>query len=81
MYAKQKKNRPPKGSVLVRQKGLVCVFAREWAKTDVRLRQAVAGGAHSRRILMFESPGNSKTPGILRFRELVRQKGLEPLTY
>ena len=50
-----KKNGNPKVSVLVRQKGLVCVFAREWAKTDVRLRRAVAGGAHPRRILMFES--------------------------
>ena len=30
-----KKNGYPKVSVLVRQKGLVCVFAREWAKTEV----------------------------------------------
>ena len=77
---KIKKNRPPKGSVLVRQKGLVCVFAREWAKTDVRLRQAVAGGAHSRRILMFES-GKTKKNGYPKVSVLVRQKGLEPLTY
>ena len=52
---KNKKNGYPKVSVLVRQKGLVCVFAREWAKTDVRLSRAVAGGAHPRRILMFET--------------------------
>ena len=77
---KNKKNGYPKVSVLVRQKGLVCVFAREWAKTDVRLRRAVAGGAHPRRILMFESLGNKKN-GNPKVSVLVRQKGLEPLTY
>ena len=42
MSPKQKKNEHPKVFVLVRRKGLVCVFAREWAKTEVRLRRAVA---------------------------------------
>ena len=29
----------------------------------------------------FSSPEKTKEPGILRFQVLVRQKGLEPLTY
>ena len=59
---KCKKQAPRWGTCfLVARQGLVCIFAREWAKIEVRLGQALAGGAHPRRMKSFESPSMQKS--------------------
>ena len=40
---------------LVARQGLVCMFVPEWTNIEVRLGRALAGGAHPRRMELFES--------------------------